>query len=242
MRIFGFSDKGSIRTDNQDSFIYGELFDGSHYAIVCDGMGGVSGGSVASDIAVKAFKEEIEKKYHQFMSVSEMKRLIKEAVNVANSIIFEISSKETALSGMGTTIVFAIIIDGTAYITHIGDSRAYHIRDNKAIKLTKDHSFVQEMLDLGQLTTEEAKNHPKKNIITKALGVQKHIEGEFTTVNLEDNDILLLCTDGLTNYVEDEEIPTLIEYNDLEFSVNKCIKTAMERGGSDNITLILLAK
>lgn len=242
MQIFGKTEIGKVRTDNQDRYLFGTLNDGAMYSIVCDGMGGVSGGSVASDIAIKSIVEEITNKFNIKMNNNEIKNLCFEAINVANSIIYEISSKEKALSGMGTTVVMAIIIENTAHIFHIGDSRAYLIKSNEVKQLTKDHSLVQEMVDIGQLTKQDAKTHPKKNIITRALGISKNIEAEYTNIELDDTDILLLCTDGLINHINEDEFINLVVEKELKKSCEKLVELALDRGGKDNITVIILSK
>lgn len=242
MQIFGKTEIGKVRTDNQDRYLFGTLNDGAIFSIVCDGMGGVSGGSVASDIAIKAIVEDINNKFNIKMTNNEIKQLCFDAINIANSIVYEISSKEKALSGMGTTVVLTIIIENIAHIVHIGDSRAYLIKNNEVKQLTRDHSFVQEMVDLGKLTKQDAKTHPKKNIITRALGVSKHIEAEYTNIEFEENDVLLICTDGLINHINEDEFINLIVVNDLQRTCDKLVELALDRGGNDNITLVLLSK
>lgn len=239
MRIFAKTDKGIIRTDNQDAYINGTLSDGAVYAVVCDGMGGVSGGNVASDIAVKAIKEEIFKKYTENLSDTQIRRLYIDAIDIANSIIYEIASKEKTLTGMGTTVVAVLIKNNIAHILHAGDSRAYIIADNNIRQLTKDHSYVQDMVDMGQLTSEEAKRHPKKNIITRAIGIEKNIDVEYTNIAFNKNDILLICTDGLTNHVDDNEIFKIIQEG-ADGACDKLIAKAKSLGGSDNITIVLI--
>ncbi len=242
MNIFGKTEVGKVRKDNQDRYLFGTLNDGAIYSIVCDGMGGVSGGSVASDIAIKSIVEEINTKFNNNMTNNEIKNLCFSAMNIANSIIYEISSKEKALTGMGTTVVLVILVENTAHIFHIGDSRAYLIKNNEVKQMTKDHSFVQEMVDLGKLSKQDAKTHPKKNIITRALGVSKNIEAEYTNIELEDTDVLMLCTDGLINHINEDEFIDLLVENELQITCDKLVKLALDRGGKDNITLVLLSK
>jgi len=237
MNVYSKSHIGKVRATNQDYCYVNKIDKNCILAVVCDGMGGVSGGNVASEIAVKAVVEEIESKLSTLRDEPSIKRIMKNAVNVANMVIYQISEHERDLSGMGTTIVVAIVVDRSCYIYHAGDSRAYLINDD-IIQITKDHSFVQTMLDLGQISKDEAKEHPKKNIITRALGISEVMDFEYNKTVLEENEILLICTDGLTNHVSDELILKIVKENDNP--TDKLIKTANENGGSDNITVAVI--
>lgn len=237
MKITGITDTGRVRSENQDALQIQTINEDTALIIVCDGMGGVSGGNVASDIAVKAVVDEFLKSFHEKDSDVEVKAKLIDAITVANNIIYGIATNETQLSGMGTTVVAAFLRKGHATVLHAGDSRAYRIDSQKITQITRDHSFVQEMVDLGQLSKEEARLHPKKNIITRALGVADKIEVEANFVQLEKNDRLLICTDGLTNHVGDEELYELVKKS--QTPCDDMITLANERGGSDNITIAL---
>lgn len=237
MKVTGKTDRGIVRTENQDALIAEHLSDEAALIVVCDGMGGVSGGNVASEIAVKAIKDEFYKAYNTDDSNSSVKEKLCKSVTVANNIIYGIASNETQLSGMGTTVVAAFIRKNTAVVIHAGDSRAYLIGDDTITQITKDHSFVQEMVDLGKLSKEEARIHPKKNIITRALGVAEKVDAEVNELTLNSGDVLLICTDGLTNHVGDDEILRLVKAT--ENPCGELIELAKMRGGSDNITIAI---
>lgn len=168
------------------------------------------------------------------------KGILESALVAANEKIFNISSGDSNLKGMGTTAVIALVSDDIAHIMHVGDSRAYHLHKDGITRLTRDHSIVQELVETGELTESEAKTHPKKNIITQALGVEKEVQFDYCKVNLEKDDVILLCTDGLTNYVEDKQIYKC--YNELSiFEIpDKLIELANQGGGGDNITIAVI--
>lgn len=242
MRITAKTDIGMVRESNQDSYAAGELPGGTAWAVVCDGMGGAAGGSVASSTAVKIISDHISSHYRDSMTVNSIQNLLVSAITTANVQIYDLSMANEELNGMGTTVVAAIVTGNTAFVAHAGDSRAYCIERNGQIhQLTKDHSMVQEMVEHGKLTQEQAKEHPKKNIITRALGVDETINIDFCEQPLDSNDVLLLCTDGLTNYIEADEILSAANeskyYELAELLVNK----ANRNGGGDNITVVALA-
>ncbi|MEG1845723.1 MAG: Stp1/IreP family PP2C-type Ser/Thr phosphatase, partial [Oscillospiraceae bacterium] len=204
MKIVAKTDVGKIRENNQDSYAAGELPNGVAWAVVCDGMGGVAGGNVASSTAVKVISEQITSAYRFGMSAKSIKNMLISAITAANISVFDISKANEELDGMGTTVVCAIVTGGIAYIAHAGDSRAYLLSKGSLIQLTRDHSMVQDLVEDGKITEDEAKFHPRKNIITRALGVDDEIRIDFSERELLLNDTLLLCTDGLTNFVEND--------------------------------------
>ena len=179
MKVIGRSDTGRVRPTNQDAFVCGELSDTTCFAVVCDGMGGAAGGSVASQTAVKMISEKIASGYQHGMSDRSIKNLLTSVVENANSSIYEMSCSVESLNGMGTTVVAAMIRDRELYLVHAGDSRAYRISQEGITQLTRDHSVVQDMVEHGELTQEQAKDHPRKNIITRALGVSADIETDY---------------------------------------------------------------
>lgn len=239
MKIFGKTDIGLVRETNQDAYAFGEFDNGDCWAVVCDGMGGVSGGQVASGICIEKVSEAIKRGYHKKMNVNSAKNLLTSAINAANSAVFKESQDNFELKGMGTTIVAVIVLGSIAVVAHIGDSRAYIINENiKAV--TKDHSFVQLLIDTGKITEEEAKVHPDRNIITRAVGIEHVVDVEFDIVDINENDKLLICTDGLNGYVEDDEILKAVnEYGDS--STEKLVEMANNAGGRDNVTVVIIA-
>lgn len=241
MKIAKMSDIGKTRKMNQDACASGEFPDKTVWAVVCDGMGGAASGDIASTTAVRIISERITSSYREGMSSNSVRSLLFSAVEAANSVVYEMSQSNPEFSGMGTTVVASVIVDGTVYIAHAGDSRAYRIAKDSITQLTKDHSMVQVMVDRGQITPLEAKEHPKKNIITRAIGVEPTILIDFCEEKLSDGEILLICTDGLTNTVDDCEILQMSNDFDCFTLSQKLIETANNNGGYDNITVVLIA-
>ncbi len=240
MKLAGKTDVGRVRQENQDDYRAGELPGGAVWALVCDGMGGAKGGREASQGACNVIENFFQEQYAQ-CGAGQEEPFLKKALLYANRFVFQKAAHEEALAGMGTTAVCALVRSGNVYLCHAGDSRAYLIRDGKLTQLTHDHSYVQELVDCGTITEEEAEHHPQKNIITKALGVDYRLEPEFTAAKLKREDRLLLCTDGLTNMVPAEEMEKLLAQGAFYDLPDRLIEAANAHGGSDNITALLLA-
>ena len=225
MKITAKTDKGIVRANNQDSYAAGELSGGAAWAVVCDGMGGAAGGNIASSEAVKTISRAMES-----------------AICRANAFLLDMAQEDKSLTGMGTTCVAVLIIDGTAYIAHVGDSRVYVIPKDGALRqITRDHSYVQELVENGSITQDEARTYPGKNIITRAVGIEENLRVDFSEVTLDQDDVLLLCTDGLTNFVSDEEIAEIIVSSTNFEYAEKLVQAANEHGGGDNITVVTIA-
>ncbi|WP_223381627.1 Stp1/IreP family PP2C-type Ser/Thr phosphatase [Faecalibacterium prausnitzii] len=240
MKLAGKTDVGRVRQENQDDYRAGELPGGAVWALVCDGMGGAKGGREASQGACNVIENFFQEQYAQ-CGAGQEEPFLKKALLYANRFVFQKAAHEEALAGMGTTAVCALVRSGNVYLCHAGDSRAYLIRDRKLTQLTHDHSYVQELVDCGTITEEEAEHHPQKNIITRALGVDYRLEPEFTAAKLKREDRLLLCTDGLTNMVPVEEMEELLAQGTFYDLPDRLIEAANAHGGSDNITALLLA-
>ena len=240
MKLAGKTDVGRVRQENQDDYRAGELPGGAVWALVRDGMGGAKGGREASQGACNVIENFFQEQYAQ-CGAGQEEPFLKKALLYANRFVFQKAAHEEALAGMGTTAVCALVRSGNVYLCHAGDSRAYLIRDGKLTQLTHDHSYVQELVDCGTITEEEAEHHPQKNIITKALGVDYRLEPEFTAAKLKREDRLLLCTDGLTNMVPVEEMEELLAQGTFYDLPDRLIEAANAHGGSDNITALLLA-
>ncbi|MBQ6837332.1 MAG: Stp1/IreP family PP2C-type Ser/Thr phosphatase [Clostridia bacterium] len=239
MNVYAKTDIGKTRETNQDAFDTGYFNDGTVWAVVCDGMGGVSGGQVASSLCIDKTVNAIKRSYREDMTVNNVKNMLVSAINAANSYVFDESLKDRELKGMGTTIVAVVIVNNIAVVAHVGDSRAYIVNDTIK-QITKDHSYVQLLVDNGKITLEEAENHPDKNIITRAIGIEGFVDVDVDIVDIKDEDILLLCTDGLNGYVRDDDIlKTVKEYGDS--STEKLVETANLNGGHDNITVVLIS-
>ncbi len=242
MRIVAKTDKGHVRDSNQDAYAVGEFSDEVVWAVVCDGMGGAAGGNIASALAVKVISDKINVSYREQMRDSSIKNMLDSALNAANVEVFDMAESKQELKGMGTTVVCAIVKDGQAYIAHAGDSRAYILKNGEISQITTDHSMVQDLLDRGKITSEQAQNHPNKNIITRAVGVDENIEIDFDQIDLDDNTTLLLCTDGLSNYVSNEEILELTSDGKHYAFADRLVNKANENGGGDNITAVVISK
>ena len=242
MRIVAKTDKGHVRDSNQAAYAVGEFSDEVVWSVVCDGMGGAAGGNIASALAVKVISDKINASYRDQMRDSSIKNMLDSALTAANIEVFDFAEAQPELRGMGTTVVCAIVRDNQAYIAHAGDSRAYVINNGSIRQITTDHSMVQDLLLRGQITPEEAEHHPNKNIITRAVGVDKGIEIDFEQIDLDDEDTLLLCTDGLSNYVSNEEMLELMSDGKHYAFADRLVKKANENGGGDNITVVVISK
>ncbi|MBE6774731.1 MAG: Stp1/IreP family PP2C-type Ser/Thr phosphatase [Ruminococcaceae bacterium] len=240
MKITGKTDIGAVRSKNEDAFDYGVLPDGTVWGIVCDGMGGVHGGKVASAAAIEMVSEKIKKCYNPSMSVTSLENLLLSAITTANVDVFDRGVYDSSLKGMGTTIVAVLIKGNEACIAHVGDSRAYIMDKDSIRQITKDHSLVQEMLDKGQITKEEYENNPIKNIITRAMGVEEGIDIEFDYVCLQEGECMLLCTDGLSGMISDRHIHEIYLSTDFDSLAQKYIDEANSNGGKDNITVVIM--
>ena len=238
MIISAKTDIGAYRESNQDAFATGTFMSGDAWAVVCDGMGGVSGGMIASQICIDKVSSVIKRGYRDDLSVKSAKNLLQSAINTANTAVFEESVKDSSLHGMGTTVVAVILIKGVAVIGYVGDSRAYLINDTIK-RLTKDHSLVQVMVDSGKITEEEAKTHPDRNIITRAVGIMNFVDVDYEITDFTENDKILICTDGLNGSVDDEVIFEIAKSGKGE-AADLLIKTAIDSGSRDNITVVLL--
>lgn len=242
MKIVAKTDVGHVRESNQDSYAAGELPDGVAWAVVCDGMGGAAGGNIASTMAVKIISDQLTGAYRPAMSEKSIRNLLESAVSAANAGVHDMANSNAELAGMGTTVVVAVVREGAAFIAHAGDSRAYQLSKNGVTQLTKDHSIVQTMLEKGELTPDEAREHPRKNIITRALGVDETIDVDFCVADLEENDMILLCTDGLSNFLEADDIYDQTKDGKYYAFADRLVNLANANGGGDNITVVAIAK
>lgn len=234
------TDIGRVRRSNQDSYTVGELPGGVAYGVICDGMGGANGGNIASATAVKTVSEQITAAWRPGMGPNSIINLLKSAVAAANINVFDMSKSVEALSGMGTTIVVVLITDGTAHVVHAGDSRAYHMQGSKLTQITRDHSIVQNLVEQGQLTEREAREHPRRNVITRALGVAEALDVDYNEIPLEEGDGILLCTDGLSGFVEQADMERVLHTVPFAEAPDRLVELANENGGGDNITVVAI--
>ena len=239
MKGVAITDIGKIRDVNEDSYcIYEDEID---LYIVADGMGGHKGCEVASLIATDSIKEHIIKYLPEEYQEPAIKGVIFEAFNRANQNVYKHASENTEYDGMGTTVTMALIIGNKLYIGHVGDSRAYLLRSKSLKQITEDHSLVAELVKNGSITEREAMRHPQKNIITRSLGTDVSIKVDIFAIDLEKEDTIILCSDGLTNFVDDREIKEiLLPARDPLESCQALVSLANKRGGYDNITVIIV--
>lgn len=242
MKIVAKTDKGNVRENNQDSYAVGELPGEVAWAVVCDGMGGASGGNIASALAVRVISEKIKASYREDMSDRSIRNMLEAAIVAANLAVFDMAVKNTVLAGMGTTVVCAVVKNDCCFIAHVGDSRAYLLTKNSIKQITTDHSVVQTLVEKGQLTADQAKDHPSKNIITRALGVEDRVKIDFDQLDIEHDQTILLCTDGLSNFLETDEIYDLVKDGKYYAFAERLVKKANENGGGDNITVVAIAE
>ena len=236
MKTFSMTDVGRKREINQD-YVYatdeplGVL---PNLLVVADGMGGHKAGDFASKYTVEVLTDELKLSFKD-----KPEEIIREAIATANHKLIEVAKTDVKLEGMGTTLVVATVIDNTLHFANVGDSRLYLINE-EIQQLSRDHSLVEEMVRLGGIKEEEAKNHPDKNIITRAIGVREDVEADLYEYSLKKGDVILMCTDGLSNMVEDEEMFTIVKSSrDIVEAGKSLIKRANENGGKDNIGVVL---
>lgn len=240
MEAFASTDIGKVRDMNQDSYYISTQDDDVKLYIVADGMGGYKGGEIASKLAIESSKNYIRNNFADIKKEKEqILDLIKNAIEYANMVVYERSKEIKELSGMGTTIDICLIHSNKVFIGHVGDSRVYRQRKDFFRKLTVDHSYVEQLVKEGNITKEEAYNHPKKNMLTKALGCTAFVEPDVMVKGFLKDDILLMCSDGLTNMLKDEKISEIIKA-DPKMASQNLVKKANELGGYDNITAVII--
>lgn len=240
IEAWGITDKGAVRPENQDCYYLKLHGDDTVAAIVCDGMGGHRAGDVASALAV-----DVASAYLESLTDGELAQVPDEhltrALNLANDAVFQKSNQEMAYAGMGTTMVAAIVAGSVAHILNIGDSRAYRISAGGIEKVTRDHSVVEDMVLRGELTPEEARLHPKKNLITRALGGQARAAADLYEVQWTAGDYFLLCSDGLSDSLTDQEILyEVLHGGTRETCCQRLLEQSLARGATDNVTAVLI--
>lgn len=239
MFIKSVTDVGLKRQNNQD-FIFSSVEKDLPLFILADGMGGHNAGEVASESCVDIIKEEFSSNRDKLNSEKNLINIIKKSIKKANENIYNKSLEIDKLKGMGTTLTLAYILKGKIYIGHVGDSRAYFVDEETIKQITEDHSLVNQLVKSGSISKEQAKTHPKRNVITKALGAEIDVEMDIYTLEYRKDDILMICSDGLTNMLNDREIFDIIHRVDIENSTDVLIKEAKKNGGLDNISIIIV--
>lgn len=244
MEYFGLTDKGRVRPTNQDIYqIEAREENQTALLVVCDGMGGANAGNVASRFAAQVFTESIKAELTRPLDAKERQELMAHALEEANQTVFSLAGRQPEFRGMGTTLVAALVQGGEATILNVGDSRAYLFDGENLRQLTEDHSYVEEMRRQGRITAEVARTHPQKNLITRAVGVEPAVEGDLFEVALRKNEVLLLCSDGLSGMAEDQQIAAAIKNaKTLALAGDALLNLALEGGGRDNITVALFTR
>lgn len=240
MQIFAKTDIGKERQVNEDFYYVAPQDSKLSIYIIADGMGGYNAGEVASKMATNAVKDFVLAQFEEHNKNREqLTELLKDAIEYANTVVYEASISKKELNGMGTTLDVCLIFNNKLYIGHIGDSRVYRIRKGFMRKITRDHSYVQTLIEDGTITKEEAYSHPKKNMLTKALGCLEKVEPDVYVKTFIEGDKVVMTTDGLTNMIREDKICNIIEDNPQE-ATEKLINLANENGGYDNITVIII--
>ena len=241
MQCWGLTDAGCVRTQNQDVFKIEQLDKNAVLCIVCDGMGGAKAGNVASSLAADVFVEEIRRTWTPGMEQLSIDRMLEEAVNLANATVLDQGRQFEEFSGMGTTLVAAFIRGEEATVVNVGDSRAYAVNAGGIHRITVDHSLVEVMVGRGELTPEEARSYPGKNYITRAIGTESTVQCDVFHVDLEKGSCLFLCSDGLSNIIDDQEILFEVVHGvQKQYCCQHLLEIAKGRGAPDNVTGVLV--
>lgn len=241
MQYWGITDSGCVRSQNQDAYQIEQLDKNTILCVLCDGMGGAKSGNVASTLAADVFVQEIKRIWVPEMDLEKTDQMLQAAVKLANFTVYDQAQQFEEFTGMGTTLVAVLIQGKYAAIVNVGDSRAYGIIKEEIRQLTTDHSLVQMMVERGELAPEQAKNYPGKNLITRAIGTEPVVSGDIFHKRLETDDCLLLCSDGLSNLLDEQEILfEVIHGSDKQQCCQQLLNIAKNRGAPDNVTCILV--
>lgn len=238
LSFVGDTHVGNVRKNNQDYYYTPKTGDKVEIAIVADGMGGYKGGDVASQLCVNTIVRLFDSKYTEDTDIEE---LLYECINAANIAVYDRASESEYLRGMGTTVVLAAFVDKKVYVLNVGDSRAYHInKENEAKQITVDHTLVQEYINLGKITKQEARTHNYRHVITRAIGTDKRVMIDLFKLELKDEEHILLCSDGMYEYIDCEIIKNVMsESRSTKIALKKLMSTSLESGGADNVTVVI---
>ncbi|MBP3685228.1 MAG: Stp1/IreP family PP2C-type Ser/Thr phosphatase [Oscillospiraceae bacterium] len=241
MQSWGLTDPGCVRKQNQDAYRIEQLDRGTLLCVVCDGMGGAKSGNVASTLAVEVFVEEVRRSWKSGMENDKIDQMLRSAVKLANFTVFDQAAQIEEFSGMGTTLVAALVRNKKATVINVGDSRAYGINRDGIRQISKDHSLVQVMVDRGDLTAEMAKSYPGKNFITRAIGTEPMVISDIYHWEVSKGDYILLCSDGLSNLMDDQEILFEVVHGvNKQHCCKRLLNIAKNRGAPDNVTSVLI--
>jgi len=240
MQAWGLTDAGCVRKQNQDAFQIEQLDRSAMLCVVCDGMGGAKSGNIASTLAVDVFVQEVKRSYKASMDAEKIDIMLRSAVKLANFTVYDQAKQFEEFDGMGTTLVAVLIKGRRATVINVGDSRAYAINSDGIQQVSEDHSLVQMMVDRGELTPEMAKTYPGKNFITRAIGTEPFVMSDIFHVEVARGDFLLLCSDGLSNVMDDQEILFEVAHGvNKQHCCQRLLNIAVSRGAPDNVTSVL---
>ena len=240
IKAYAKSDKGNVRETNEDYFYISNSLDQIQLFLLADGMGGYNGGEIASQLAIQTAKNYIENNFKDIEKDRDsIIQLLGSSMEYANMVVYEKAKENPELQGMGTTLEICLIYNNKAYIGHVGDSRVYRIRKQFIRKLTQDHSYVQKLVKEGTITKEQAAHHPQKNMLMKALGCNAFVEPDVMVKGFLKDDILIMCSDGLSNMVDQQTIYEMASKN-IEQATKDLVQLAKDRGGYDNITVVII--
>ncbi len=241
MQSWGLTDPGCVRKQNQDAYRIEQLDRNTVLCVVCDGMGGAKSGNVASSLAVEVFVDEISRSWAPGMESDRIDQMLRSAVKLANFTVFDQANQFEDFTGMGTTLVAALVQGKRASVVNVGDSRAYYVNQDGIHQITVDHSLVQMMVDRGDLTPEVAKSYPGKNLITRAIGTEPVVMCDIFHCEINKGDYLLLCSDGLSNLMDDQEILFEVAHGvNKDRCCQRLLAIAKNRGAPDNVTSVLV--
>ena len=241
MHSWGLTDPGCIRTQNQDAYQIEELDRNTKLCVVCDGMGGAKSGNIASTLAIDVFVQEVKRTWNASMTATKIDQMLRGAVKLANFTVYDQAMQFEDFTGMGTTLAAALVSGKKVSVVNVGDSRVYMVTKNGIRQITKDHSLVQMMVERGELTPELARTYPGKNFITRAIGTETVVDCDLYHIMLEKGDCLLLCSDGLSNMMEDQEILFEVVHGvNKQQCCQRLLDIAKNRGAPDNVTSILI--
>lgn len=240
IKAYAKSDKGNVRETNEDYFYISNSLDQIQLFLLADGMGGYNGGEIASQLAIQTAKNYIENNFKDIEKDRDsIIQLLGSSMEYANMVVYEKAKENPELQGMGTTLEICLIYNNKAYIGHVGDSRIYRVRKQFIRKLTQDHSYVQKLVKEGTITKEQAEHHPQKNMLMKALGCNAFVEPDVMVKGFLKDDILIVCSDGLSNMVDQQTIYEMASKN-IEQATKDLVQLAKDRGGYDNITVVII--
>lgn len=241
MQFWGLTDPGCVRSQNQDAYQMEQLDKNTLLCVVCDGMGGAKSGNVASSLAVDVFTQEVRRTWNSGMDLEKTDQMLEAAAKLANYTVYDQSRQFEEFQGMGTTMVAMLIHGREVTVLNVGDSRAYSITRDGIRRITTDHSLVQLMVERGELTPEQARTYPGKNFITRAIGTESVVMTDLYHLEVERGDSLLICSDGLSNLLDDQEILFEVAHGvNKQYCCQHLLDIAKNRGAPDNVTSVLV--